>query len=297
MVLVSVIVPVYNAEKHLRNCIESLLAQTLQSCEFLFINDGSTDSSQDIIEDFQKTDNRIILINQQNKGVSAARNSGLQIAKGDYIGFVDADDTVLPDYFQTLLEIAQKGNVAIVISRYRIHQNGKSTVSNTIFPENKVLYSDFIQKEIIPHFIQTENLNAIWNKLFKRELIQKSNIVFPIGVALGEDGWFNIHAFQKAAAVYFSDYTGYNYFEIEGSATKDFKTKPYFERILEEYQYNYSAFENAGLSAQTIAKFKAEKCINKTVSLLHEYAKLGFKQAYGKVKTIIDNPIFQRILS
>lgn len=297
MMLVSVIIPVYNAEKHLKKCIESLLIQTLQSCEFIFINDGSTDKSQSIIEDFQKTDTRIILINQENQGVSVARNNGLQIAKGDYIGFVDADDTVLPNYFQALLEIAQQENVDIVISRYFINQKGKQQVSQTIFPENKVLHSDFIQKKIIPHCIQTENLNAIWNKLFQRQLIQKNSIRFPIGVALGEDGWFNIQAFQHANSIYFTNYMGYTYFEIEGSATKDFKSKNYFERILEEYNQDYAVFENTSLDSESITKLKAEKCINKTISLLHEYAKPGFEESFRKVSEVLNNATFQQILA
>lgn len=301
MVLVSVIIPVYNAQLHLKKCIDSLLSQTLQSCEFIFVTDGSTDGSQKIIEDFQKADNRIILINQENQGVSAARNRGLQIAKGDYIGFVDADDTVSPTHFQTLLEIAQRENTDIVISKYFIHQKEKQQLSQTIFPESKVLDSDFIQKEIIPHLIQTENLNAIWNKLFRRELILKNNITFPVGVALGEDGWFNIHAFQHAKSIYFTDLAGYHYFEMEGSATKDFKSKNYFERILEEYQLDYSAFENMDLNSEKITKLKAEKCLNKTVSLLHEYAnpknKLGFKEAFRKVSLVLNNALFQKILS
>lgn len=300
MVLISVIIPVYNGGLHLKKCIESLLAQTLQSCEFIFINDGSTDNTQTLIEVFQKTDGRIILINQPNQGVSAARNSALQIAKGDYFGFVDADDTVLPNQFQTLLECAEQTNADVVISRYTIHKNGKQRFSKTIFPENKILNSNFIQKEIIPHLIQTENLNAIWNKLFKKELIEKNNISFPVGVALGEDGWFNINAFQHATSVYFTDYSGYNYCEITGSATKDFKSNGYFNRIMQEYHLDYAAFVNPNLSLDKIAKLKAEKCIHKTVSLLHQYAdpatKIGFNEASRRISAILNDVTFQQIL-
>ena len=301
MTLVSVIIPVYNGELHLKKCIESLLSQTLKLCEFIFINDGSNDKSQAIIEDFQKTDERIILINQENQGVSAARNSGLQIAKGNYIGFVDADDTVLPDFFETLLEIAQQTNVDVVISKYIINQNGKQHLSKTIFPENKILSSDFVKMEIIPHMIQTENLNAIWNKLFKRELIEKNAISFPVGVALGEDGGFNMIAFQNANSIYFTDYAGYNYFEIEGSATKDFASKNYFERIVEEYHNDYAAFVNENLNPEKIAQLKAEKFINKSVSLLHEYAnpinKLGFAAAYRRISSMLNTPIFEEVFA
>jgi glycosyltransferase involved in cell wall biosynthesis len=300
MTLVSVIIPVYNAELHLKKCIDSLIAQTHQNCEFIFVNDGSSDNSQISIEDFQKTDSRIVLINQQNQGVSAARNNGIAIAKGDYIGFVDADDTVIPSLFQTLLEIAQKNNVDVVISKYILHQNGNKTISPTLFPENQILNSEFIQHQIIPYMIKKENLNAIWTKLFTSEIIKKNAITFPIGIALGEDGLFNMNVFQKAKNIYFTDFAGYNYYEIEGSATRNFESKNYFERILQEYNYDYSAFSSSFLQTNAITKLKAEKCITKSIALLHEYTnpknKLGFKKAYNKISTMLTNKDFQQVL-
>src|SRR6476646_4070363 len=94
---VSVIIPVYNAGKYITRCIESLLNQTLQECEFIFINDGSIDDSREIIEGYKQVDDRIILINQVNQGVSIARNKGLYLAAGEYVGFVDADDCIEKD--------------------------------------------------------------------------------------------------------------------------------------------------------------------------------------------------------
>ena len=102
MIVVSVIIPVYNADKFLERCVNSLLSQTLASCEFIFVNDGSTDASLSILQQFQQKDPRIRLVNQENKGVSDARNAGLKIANGDYIGFVDADDFIEKDYFEKL---------------------------------------------------------------------------------------------------------------------------------------------------------------------------------------------------
>lgn len=300
MIDVSIIVPVYNAQMHLKKCIESLLSQTLLSCEFIFINDGSSDESQTIIEDFQKTDHRIILLNQENQGVSAARNLGLKMAKGEYIGFVDADDTVNDSMFQTLLELAHSTKADIIVSKFMIHQNGNEYLSSSYFLENTILNAEYIKNKIIPHLIKFENLNAIWNKLFKKELIENGNITFPIGVALGEDGLFNMQAFYNAKSAYFTDYTGYHYLDIEGSATRDFIFKNYFDKILEEYNYDYTAFSTVNLDAETITKLKAEKCINKSISLLHEYAnpknKLGFKMAYKNISKMLTNPVFKQVV-
>ncbi|MES9697320.1 glycosyltransferase [Bacillus sp. JJ927] len=103
----SVIIPVYNAEKYITQCIESLLNQTLRECEFIFINDGSTDNSEKIIEDYKKINDRITLINQENQGVSIARNRGLDVSTGEYVGFVDADDYIEKDMYEMLYNAAK----------------------------------------------------------------------------------------------------------------------------------------------------------------------------------------------
>ena len=100
---ISVIVPIYNAENFLERCIDSLLAQTIEDFELILVNDGSTDSSKRICERYKSKDKRIILINQQNSGPSASRNSGLNIAKGEFICFVDADDYVGKEYLSCML--------------------------------------------------------------------------------------------------------------------------------------------------------------------------------------------------
>lgn len=300
MVMVSVIIPVFNAEKYLKNCIESLLAQTLETCEFIFINDGSVDKSKSIIETFREADSRIMLIEQQNQGVSAARNAGLKAAKGQYIGFADADDTVAPNHFDTLFGLAQKQDAEIVVSRYILHRKGKQLVSTPFFPEHTTLDEVYIKKEIIPFFIRDEGQNAIWNKLYKHSLLQQNGISFPVGIALGEDGLFNIAAFSKAKTVYFTDYAGYQYVENDGSATRDFASKEYYRAIVSEYQRDDSAFANAYLDPTTLSKLKAEKFLRKTISLLHEYANpvhgLRFSKAYAAISLILNDAVFARVL-
>lgn len=276
MYCISVIIPVFNAEKHIEKCIDSLLSQTLSACEFVFVNDGSSDKSQSIVEYFQKQDSRIKLINQKNQGVSIARNSGIAIAQGDYIGFVDADDYVEKDCFQRLYEIAISKSVAIVISNYFSSQEGHTFTSKALFRENEVLNSEFIQKQIIPYLIGNDNLNAIWNKMYKRELITDNQIWFPKGVPLGEDGWFNLNCFNKADSVFFSDYVGYHYVDVTGSATRNFSGNNYFKRIEDVFQQDFSSFTNQYLDINKIELLKAEKFIKNTIALLHEY----FKEKY-----------------
>ena len=112
---ISIIVPVYNVEKYLERCLDSLINQTLKDIEIICINDGSTDNSSEILKEYAKKDSRIIIINQNNQGISVARNNGMNKAKGKYIGFVDSDDWVDLDFFEKLYKAAEKHNAQIAV--------------------------------------------------------------------------------------------------------------------------------------------------------------------------------------
>ncbi|MBY0487609.1 MAG: glycosyltransferase [Flavobacteriaceae bacterium] len=270
-VKVSVIIPMYNAAAHLEQCVASLLAQTLVHCDYIFVNDGSKDESQSIIEHYQKIDPRILLINQENQGVSVARNTGLKYAKGDYIGFVDADDFIANDYFEQLYQTAVALDLDVVSCNYYFTNSGRRYASKAPFAEGVVFEKEFIEENIVAQLIGDDNLNSIWNKLYKSSLIVGNAISFPQGVALGEDGLFNLDCFSKAHRVFFTSYVGYHYQEVQGSATRALQTKNYFKRIEEDYQQDYTLFGNKYLDAEKIAFLKAKKFIKKIIALLHFY--------------------------
>lgn len=301
MIAVSVIVPVYNAAQHLRPSVESLLIQTLKSCEFIFVNDGSTDESLAILEDFQKADDRIVIISQENKGVSAARNAGLSAARGSYIGFADADDTVAPALFATLLDAAQTNNADIVVSRYILHQNGSQSLSPDYFNDGRIFDRDGIQRNIIPFIIGNEGLNAIWTKLYRRALIRDHQITFPLGIALGEDGLFNLEAFFRAHTVYCLDYAGYHYHVVPGSATRNFAAKDYYRPLVEEYSRDYTRYASQNLSPEKIEGLKSTKFLKKSLALINEYSNpangLKRRQAYQNVAAIVNDGVFIKVLN
>ena len=183
MVKVSVIVPIYNAQKYIRKCVNSTTNQTLEDIEIILINDGSTDKSGEIIEELAKKDERIKIITQPNKGAGAARNAGLDIAKGDYIKFVDADDYLNEDTLQIMYETAVNNDVMLVRGNSRTLTGpfkgidasnwGKYKGESFRERENGII---LLEKE--PNFIVKEYPN-IGNKLFRRDLI--GNIRFPEG--------------------------------------------------------------------------------------------------------------------
>ncbi len=295
MIKVSVIIPVFNAHMHLHKCIESLLSQTLEDCEFIFVNDGSTDDSVSIIQQYQINEPRIQLYNQENKGVSSARNKGIQLAKGDYIGFVDADDYVENTMFQELYDCAIKQKVDIVIANYFKVVDGKSFPILSKFSADTTFTKAEINETIIPEFIKGSALNSCCNKLYKSSRIK--NIHFPNGIPLGEDGIFNLQAFNSAERVFFLNYFGYHYQEVAGSATRSSAIKNYFKRALEVYKMDYQVFVSFDLDPEKVAEWKSIRLLNNVISYIHIYlqskGEFTFFDAIKSVKDMIAHPIVQ----
>ena len=177
-VLVSVIIPVFNGEKYLEECIKSLINQTLKNCEFIFINDGSTDSSKEIIEKYKLLDSRIKLINQENQGVSVARNNGLEQAQGEFIGFVDADDYIESEMYERLYFKLKETDSDFIMCNFNTTVDGHSKTSKYPYQDGNIMSKEYIIENILYKMISNGSLYAIWNKLYKKELINKYNIRF-----------------------------------------------------------------------------------------------------------------------
>lgn len=270
---VSVIVPVYNAEKYISQCIESLINQLLQDCEFIFINDGSEDKSKQIIEQYQRHDDRIMLINQENQGVSSARNAGLLMASGEYVGFVDADDDVDKEMYETLYSAAIVNNLDCVISNIENEIDGIKVMTKYPFPVNKILDKSFIEQEIMVYFLESDQLNTAVNKIYKRNIMIENNVFFPKEVTLGEDAMFNVKFMNAAATIKYIDYTGYHYREVVGSATRDIGKKDYFNNALNVYKMNFPEAYIRGIDPHKIQYLKSIKLIKNVMAYIHIYFK------------------------
>lgn len=287
---VSVIIPVYNAEKYLVQCIESLFSQTLQECEFIFINDGSKDTSREIIENYIKSDKRIRLINQENQGVSMARNRGLSIASGEYIGFVDADDYIENDMYEILYNSAKQSNCDIVISNFESEIDGHKVITKYQFPRDTILKKDYIEQELLPYFLKTDDLDTTWNKLYRNKLIRDNNVKFPEKVTLGEDGIFNIRVFCNATSIKYINYNGYHYREVAGSATRNILQQDYFNSVIERYAMEMPEI-NEKIDKAKIHQLKSIRLIKNVMSYVHIYftpsREIDFSKRYKYIKNMI----------
>lgn len=186
MPLISVIVPVYNAEKFLHYCIDSILNQIFNDFELILVDDGSTDNSGKICDEYAGKDARAKVIHKQNGGVSSARNAGIEAAKGEYICFVDSDDYLEKDYLFSLYN-GYDDCVDLVLCGY--NSINKDKVCNTVVFSNND--EDVLSRNDVMPLFQKVMISAPWCKLFKRKIVTENNVIFPADMSLGEDMIFN----------------------------------------------------------------------------------------------------------
>ena len=219
MYKVSVIIPVYNAEKYLKKCIDSVLSQTLKEIEIILVDDGSIDSSADILNEYAKIYENIKVIHQQNSGPASARNLGIENATGEYIGFVDSDDYVSFDMYETLYTAAINNNVDVVTSNYYTVKNGKEMPSDNFkIPANQIIYKD----EIIRLIANANESRILWfggKSIYKSETIKANKIMYP-PLKLGEETVFVLDCLLSSNSMYYIDKPLYYYEQTPGSLTR-----------------------------------------------------------------------------
>lgn len=191
---VSVIVPIYNVEKYLGKCIESIIEQTYSNLEIILVDDGSPDNSGAICDEYAKKDKRIKVIHKSNGGVSAARNSGIDAATGEYICFVDGDDYVMNDYVEYLLKLTVENNTDISLTTEMFGNFQSEQVHND---KIQILNSEETTIGILCYKIPI----GVYCKIFKREFLNNNKIRFLTELFIGEGFNFNTTAFQHATNV------------------------------------------------------------------------------------------------
>lgn len=248
--MISIVVPIYNGENYIEDCVRSILAQTYQDWELILVDNASEDGSLQKSRDFAGRDDRIQVLQQhRNMGVSAARNLGVEKARGEFVTFVDIDDWVEQDYLARLVSIQQKKKAEMVVCEYsRVYdsdrellrnqrkENGKLTKQNSDNEQTKNQETADAKKHLriydTKEYLEKYFLNGnthCWGVLFDRNLLQ--GIYFPKGVSIGEDMLFLLDAAQNAKKVVVTDYEGYRYYINENGAMKKKFTSSYMDQI------------------------------------------------------------------
>ncbi len=279
---ISVIVPVYNVEKYLKNCLDSIIEQTFKDFEIICVNDGSTDNSRTILEEYKNKDSRILIIDKKNGGLSSARNYGLDKAKGEFISFVDSDDwienTMLEKLYKNITEL--NSEISICAVRLYDEQKAQSDESqkyfNLSFFDKTFDNRAFDYKETLP-FIMDVCVMA-WNKLYRKSFLDKYNARFPDGLIF-EDGPFFFSIYFKAQRVSIVRDFLYNYrINRKGSIVE--KGGVHFLDIIDVVELMYNSIKNL----PCFNDIKNEFYIRKIDDIVYRYelVNMFYKKRFSK---------------
>lgn len=285
-VKVSIIVPIYNAETTLKRCLDSLRKQTLRDIEIICVNDGSTDKSADILAQYAAHDARFKIITQSNQGSGAARDAGMKIARGEYVGFVDSDDFVDLNYFKTLYDKARNINADIAVAdgillktlrgtkRLYYRVRARNTLQTSIFYKTNLLLGTCIQ----------------WDKIYKRDLLSEHHIYNSHIKTIGEDCFFSLAALMYADEILIVPNADYYYQPQAKSMSFTPISKSHLQAMLDLYQSLYDYIETSSLSTY-------DKIVwNKAVSFMAQCELASFARKADKIHHTWFQNEFNRLL-
>lgn len=306
--LLSIIVPIYNVEDYLDRCINSLINQELRDIEIILVNDGSPDNCPYMCEEYKKKDNRIKVIHKKNEGLGYARNTGIEIAKGKYIAFVDSDDYVKLDMYKELCTLAIRYNLDMVISGFNKKMNNGKIIKKEEVDDIKILST----KEEINQFaldmigsLPSDNNDykyemSVWRGIYLNEIIKKNDIKFPSEREyISEDIVFHIDYFEKVKKLAVIPNTYYYYCENDSSLTKLYRADRfeknkilyyYLLRKINEYGY---CIKNCELYLDRFILSRARVAISQIVFSEKDKRKDTIRNL---IKLIIDDELVTRIL-
>lgn len=274
--LITIIIPIYNAEKSIEKCVNSIINQKYRNIEILLINDGSKDKSLDICKFLKGRDNRIILIDKENEKVSKTRNRGIQEAKGKYIMFVDSDDYINEDMIKKMVKGIEEFDICTC--NYNYVDNNKEIVRSKLSSfstDESNRYIEMLQRDFL--------FNPLWNKIYKTKIIKENNIKFEPNIQVGEDYLFNINYMKHTKNANYIATPMYNYVIqynslskrfIERSIKEEMKIPRNLKKYYEEQKYNMKYVYNQYieiLKSNIINLMVGEKDRNEIKKLIGEY--------------------------
>lgn len=288
---VSVVLPTYNVEKYLRECVESIINQTLKNIEIIIVNDGSTDKSGEIAKELQSIDNRIIIINQPNKGLSEARNAGLRIAKGEYIAFIDSDDWVEKEMFFNMYNYANANNCDVVQCNYTIRSDESYKNIKSTIPTNRLLNREDINTHIKEQLIEGKLSTYAWDKIYKVSFLKENNLYFE-DIKRFEDWYFIMDVTSKMKRFLILSDNFYNYRVNEGSLSRRYYDN-YEDLVinLQEKKYEYMKLWDMDKDIYLLKSIKnlGDDVLNIINYLFDSRYKLSKTEKISKLEKIINN--------
>lgn len=285
--MISVIVPIYNSEKYLPECLDSLICQTYPDLEIVLIDDGSQDQSLDICQKYAETDKRILIIQQKNGGSTNARKAGLKVAKGEYITFIDSDDWVEANYFERLFSLLTENKVDIVVSGCMIEEESKTLYIKNRFKEGAYKGKE-LKENIYPKMLSFEAegnfcfgiLQYLWNKLYRREIIEPCIMGLDDRIYDGEDVACVFDACLHASSIYVDNQMYYHYRIHENSICTSKRDERYFVNAVRLNDYMSKIFaesEEKEIMFPQLKQFMGIFMNNGTIAVMG----FGYKKKYS----------------
>lgn len=246
---VSVIMPVYNGEKYLKESVESVLNSTLEDIELICVNDGSKDSSLKILRKYAKMDSRVVVINQKNTGASGARQKALSRAKGEFVAFIDSDDIIDPEAYAVAYDYINDYEADIVVFGWRnFSDDGRETMRNDCKIDRLRIYYNWCGAK------KRRESIYLWNKLYRRSVIVDNNVQFNLNLRVCEDEGFNLCVYSQAKKILYIPYVFYNYRVNTSSLMFTTSANKFIKSYREMWKYVDSYYKEHNIKIGTFKK-------------------------------------------
>lgn len=280
--LISIIIPVYKVEIYLEKCIQSVINQTYENLQIILVDDGSPDNCGKICDEYAQKDHRIEVIHKSNGGLSDARNKGLEIAKGEYIGFIDSDDYIESDMYEVLYNLLKQYNADVSICNFYTVSQGKISIKNA---DNGI--NEYNRIEILKEILLDKNIQSYaWNKLYKKELFDE--IKYPIGKKY-EDIGTTFYLLEKCNKVVVTGKSEYYYINRQDSIVNNVTESTitdYIELIMQRYDYIEENIKELSSYNKDYLKriLKTAEQDIKSLNEVGDYTKKMYEKIYNKVQ-------------
>jgi len=281
---ISIVVPVYNVEQYLDKCLRSILDQTHENLEVIVVNDGSKDSSPEIISSFL-SDSRILYINQENAGVTAARNRGIEAATGDFLGFVDSDDWIEPETYETLLDALLSTKSDMSVCNYNLIYDDRVELCYSKDTNEEVSIDEDVYGFFSRFCVRPKPNNYIWTKLFKTKTVKESGVRFE-NYKLGDDTLFYFKLLPHIHKAKFVEKGFYNYLQRANSNVYTVAKKA---NLAEVYADTFDA----------LANYYADNAFVSFLECLpiHAWSRLRSVYFYSRLADMGEDEIFESIMT
>ncbi|MCD7884747.1 MAG: glycosyltransferase [Lachnospiraceae bacterium] len=285
---ISVIIPIYNAEKFLSRCLNSIIGQTWSNLEIILINDGSTDLSLSICREFEMMDDRIIVVSKENGGVSSSRNVGIERATGEYISFVDSDDYLDPNTYELCMGAVNDNNPDIIKFGF-FNESSTRVLEFPMEIEGGVEHCNY-STVLYPKLCSYSGFNVVWNGVFRREIIL--GLYFDATIVSAEDFLFDVMAIVQSRNIYFISNPLYHYVQHDGQTIKKSSPADTIQKIV-NIDYAYSFAEKV-LSNDSYNDFfnSSIKWVNSI--MLARLSIMASRNSYKDYANIIDNLLMKQ---